>query len=157
MWDKICFLLGFANRLATLPSQMSRGFSRAVSAAAHGWRASCPLARASQAGGSVFCHAPICSCRASRKPRHPWAIVHRISTFTPECQCLARNSSHMVSVRERASINGIDHNTMQVIADENILWTRWIEQLFEGRDILGRKPLLMPWMMMMKVVAQPGL
>jgi hypothetical protein len=42
--DKICFLLDFANSLATLPSQMSRGFSRAVSAIAHFGGASCPLA-----------------------------------------------------------------------------------------------------------------
>jgi hypothetical protein len=61
----------------------------------------------------------------------------------------------MASVRERAYINGFNHNTMQVIAGENILWARWIEQLFEGRDILGRQPLLIPWTV--KVAAQPGL
>jgi hypothetical protein len=54
-----------------------------------------------------------------------------------------------------ADIHGFDHNTMQVIAGENIMWASWIEQLFEGRDILGRKPLLILWMM--KVAAQPGL
>lgn len=42
--DKICFLLDFANSLATLSSQMSRGFSRTVSAIAHFGGASCPLA-----------------------------------------------------------------------------------------------------------------
>ncbi len=77
------------------------------------------------------------------------AFIHR------SIMSLRQETTYKWFPSERAYINGFDHNTMQVIASENILWASWIEQRFEDRDILGRKLLLLPWIM--KVAVQLGL